>query len=82
RDNFVDYVEIVPQTGRGAKKGMNFTVVGAGTVFMNVTVNGSQTTLIFRDAVHAPDLRANLISVPRMDLAGYEVSMRNGTARV
>jgi len=37
--------------------------------------------LTFRDALHAPDITANLLSISKMDLAGWDAVFGNGRVR-
>jgi hypothetical protein len=55
------------------KEGIKFTVLEMGTVQMKVIHNGLEQTLTFRNALHAPDVTANLISISQFDLTSWDV---------
>jgi len=67
--------------GQSSKEGTSFTILGTGDVELKVTFKGSEHTLSFRDALHAPDITANLLSISRMDLAGWSAVFREGRIR-
>jgi hypothetical protein len=73
REAFSSYKSLEKAAGQSSKEGTNFTVLGMGTVQMKVVYNGLEQTLTFRDALHAPDVTANLISISRLDLAGWDI---------
>ena len=72
RETFSSYKPLEKAAGQSSKEGTSFSVLGMGTVQMKVIHNGVEQTLTFRDALHAPDVTANLISISRLDLAGWD----------
>jgi hypothetical protein len=45
--------------------------------------NGSKsTTMTFKDAIHAPDMAFTLISISRLDKAGYQVNFKKGVCTI
>ena len=51
-------------------KGGHFHIVGHGAVTKTVVLGSLRTTITFKNAVHTPDLIANLISISKLDAAG------------
>jgi len=78
RSDFKDYMEISPVTGRGAGKDSTFQIVGIGSVQKDVVMDGRQQRVTFTNAVHAPGLAANLVSISRLDAEGVFVRVGNG----
>ena len=72
RDAFVTYNPIKTLVGQSSKSGANFSVLGFGNVEISVVNNNKRHTLLLKDALHAPDVTANLISISKMDLAGWD----------
>ncbi|KAF9642706.1 hypothetical protein BDM02DRAFT_3071330, partial [Thelephora ganbajun] len=66
RSDFNAYTEISPVTGQGAGRGSTFQIIGVGSVHKDVVIDGKRRRIVFRDAVHAPDLAANLASISRL----------------
>lgn len=57
-------------------------IVGKGTVKL-ITSNGvDNTTVNFEDVLNVPDLRTNLISVPKITSKGYQVTFDRSSASV
>lgn len=66
--NFEDYkLYPSPCYGISANCGGVFSILGEGTVRRAVTVNGHTLHLIFRSALHMPELAANLVSIGKFD---------------
>jgi len=57
--------------GQSSKEGASFSILGIGDVEIKVVFNNVENTLTFRDALHAPDITANLLSISKMDVAGW-----------
>jgi Reverse transcriptase (RNA-dependent DNA polymerase)/gag-polypeptide of LTR copia-type/GAG-pre-integrase domain len=81
REAFSSYTALEKAAGQSSKEGTNFTVLGMGTVQIKVVHNGLEHTLTFGNALHAPDVTANLISISRLDLAGWDIVFGGGKAR-
>lgn len=79
RADFKTYAEISPVTGQGAGKGSTFKIIGVGSVQKDVMVDGERRRVTFENAVHAPDLAANLVSISRLDADGVFVQVGNGS---
>ena len=67
--------------GQSSKVGASFSVLGIGNVEIRVVHNDKEHTLTFSDALHAPDVTANLISISRMDLMGWDIVFGNKRVR-
>ncbi|KAF5368208.1 hypothetical protein D9615_010532 [Tricholomella constricta] len=81
RGMFTDYMPYaVPRQGQAANKGSTFNILGQGTVKITVSVNGATSQLIFRTALHTPELAANLVSIAKFDEAGHTVSFAKDRA--
>lgn len=70
---FTDYKEVLNAMGLSAKEGTGFHIAGSGNVSIRVIHNGEQNTLTFQDALHAPDISANLISISQLDRLGWTI---------
>jgi hypothetical protein len=81
REAFSSYKPLEKAAGQSSKEGASFTVLGVGTVQIKVIYNGLEQTLSFSNALHAPDITANLISISRMDLAGWDIVFGGKRAR-
>jgi hypothetical protein len=72
RDAFVTYNPIKMLVGQSSKSGASFSVLGFGNVEISIVNNDTRHTLLLKDALHAPDVTANLISISKMDIAGWD----------
>ncbi|EDR06963.1 uncharacterized protein LACBIDRAFT_328359 [Laccaria bicolor S238N-H82] len=81
RNVFSIYKSLDKTIGQSSMVGANFRVLGMGTVEIKVVHENVEHTLVFTNALHAPDVTANLISISRMDLAGWEVIFGKQKAR-
>ena len=76
---FSDYEELRdPIKGRTAPKGASFRVIGQGTVRKICKTADGTLELIFKDALHAPDLSSNLISINCFNKAGFNMVFGGG----
>jgi len=71
-----------PSEGLSAGKGSVFSIVGKGNVKFQTHINGKTRNIIFKDVLHTPGLRSNLILVPKLERKGTGVIFRNGKATV
>lgn len=78
RDDFVEYHPVESREGNAAE-GSKFRILATGTVRKLVTYHGQQREILF-EAIYTPDIRANLISVSKLDARGYAVLFENGCA--
>ncbi|KAJ7623973.1 hypothetical protein DFH06DRAFT_1340299 [Mycena polygramma] len=86
RSDFSTYEAIPVRTGKSALASEgDFAIVGKGNIKMVFRVDGRLVHVTFTNALHAPSLSANLVSVSQLDKAGCystfgggEVSVRDG----
>ncbi|CAK5279307.1 unnamed protein product [Mycena citricolor] len=83
RSDFSSYV-LQLQTGQAAPVGEagTFKILGKGTVIKEFMVGESIHRLTFSDALHTPDLHANLVSVGQLDERGYTTTFSGKKASV
>lgn len=82
RHVFADYKELKnPIEGHAAPRGASFRVIGRGTIKRKYQTTEGTFELVFRNALHAPDLLSNLISINRFDKAGFKVVFGGGYVR-
>src|ERR1700761_939911 len=60
----------------------DFSLVGKGSVTKVFKVDGKLVHLTFKNALHAPSLAANLISVSQLDVAGYYSTFGGGNVDI
>ena len=70
KSDFTNYKPFHDKDGDTAAKGGKFKISGTGRVEKRVIFDGRVISLIFDNAIHAPDLNHNLISIGRLDKAG------------
>ena len=79
KDEFSEYQPITPRTGDSAKAvDGNFEIVGKGKVIQRYKVEGKERNITYTNALHAPTLNANLVSVGALDKAGITTTFRGG----
>jgi Reverse transcriptase (RNA-dependent DNA polymerase)/gag-polypeptide of LTR copia-type/GAG-pre-integrase domain len=78
RTDFLDYVRVDDMVGHSATEEGRFLIFGKGTVRKSFEHDGRTTTVLFQNALHTPDLAANLISVSRLDAAGFDSHFGKG----
>ena len=62
--------------------GRQLKAVGMGDLEIEMP-NGSRTTMMtFKDAIHAPQMAFTLISISRLDKAGYQVTFNKGMCKI
>ena len=71
RSDFTMYFPLAkPDEGQPANKGGQFRIIGHGAVIKMIISGSLRTTITFKNAVHTPDLIANLVSISMLDAAG------------
>ncbi|KNZ81680.1 hypothetical protein J132_11034 [Termitomyces sp. J132] len=70
----------MPQQGISANRGGVFSILREGIVRKTMSINGQTSQLIFKSALHTPDLSANLISIGKFDDLGFSVVFKGGWA--
>jgi hypothetical protein len=71
---FSSYKPLNKVVGQSLKEGTSFTILGTGNINFKVLFKGVEHTLTFCDALHAPDITANLLSISKMDLARWSAT--------
>jgi hypothetical protein len=70
RTDFTNYRPFHDKDGDTAARGGKFKISGTGRVEKRVVFDGRIISVVFENAIHAPDLNHNLISIGRLDKAG------------
>lgn len=79
RADFITYKPFHDKDGDTAARGGKFKISGTGQVEKRIIFDGRVISLAFENAIHAPDLNHNLISIGHLDKAGcYSVFGRGG----
>jgi hypothetical protein len=80
RHLLTEYRPILPVPINAANK-TTFKGVGRGTLTLDVPKNNSTTEVKITDVLFAPQMAATLISVGKLDDAGYEIHTKGGMMR-
>ncbi|KAJ3833074.1 hypothetical protein F5878DRAFT_665978 [Lentinula raphanica] len=75
---FRNYVPKTGTVGNSSKKGVSFEIVGQGDVDVRVIHKNVVHTLTFRNALHAPTIASNLVSISVLDSLGWTMSVGKG----
>lgn len=79
RDVFSEYKSITPRAGDSAKAiDGGFEIIGEGNVVQCYQVNGKERKVTYTNALHAPTLNANLVSIGALNRAGLTTTFGNG----
>jgi len=78
REVFSSYEPLNKVVSQSLKEGISFTILGTSNIELKVVSEGKEHTLMFHDALHAPDITANLLSISKMDFAGLNAVFSNG----
>lgn len=62
--------------------GQIIKAIGMGDLHIDLPNGSKRTAFVFKDAVHSPNLAFTLISVRRLDMAGYTVTFGKGCAKL
>lgn len=81
REDFITYEPISAKDGLSSKKGSSFTIIGKGRARKTFIIDNHEVTLTF-EALHAPDVTSDLISVSELDAKDFSVLFSKGIARV
>jgi hypothetical protein len=82
RKDFVSYQPTFRQGQAALNKDGHFNILGEGMVIKEFMHGGQIVKLTFDNALHTPDLSANLVSVGKLDDAGYTVTFGGGRVSV
>jgi transposase InsO family protein len=73
RDKFISYRSIEPRAIKTADKRL-FYAIGAGDLQVDVPNGATTSSVLLRDALHAPDIGVTIVSVSQIAEAGNTVS--------
>lgn len=76
------FVLTVPRVIKVAKSSQQMEAKLVGDINLKVIVDGLVKDMLLKRVLYAPDLAVNLISVRRLDVAGYCVSFGNGKSSI
>ena len=80
RERFTNYrtidCNITTADGRTVK------AIGMGDMHVDLPNRSKKTTTTFKDAIHAPEMAFTLISISRLDKAGYSVTFNKGMCTI
>jgi hypothetical protein len=68
--DFIQYTPIAGRTGRAAKNGATFNIIGVGVVRFKMTVDGRERTINLTGVLHTPDLAHTLVSISALTESG------------
>ncbi|KAJ3820311.1 hypothetical protein F5880DRAFT_1488205, partial [Lentinula raphanica] len=80
RSDFVTY-EPYKSAGQSSEENTSFEIVGRGKARKVLFEGNNKIVLTFENALHAPTITSDLISVGRLDQLGYHILFGNGQAR-
>ncbi|KAJ3522993.1 hypothetical protein NMY22_g11644 [Coprinellus aureogranulatus] len=80
-DSLSDYRTIPEQKIRAANA-EHFSGIGVGNFHLQLPLGEESRTLLLKNVLHCPDLHSTLVSVSKLDLAGYKCVFQNRTCRV
>jgi transposase InsO family protein len=81
RNQLENYEEIAPKSITAADQ-RSFQATGRGDLRISIP-NGEETTsMLLKGVLHCPDIGPTLVSVGRIDDAGYAVLFRNNTCKI
>ena len=62
--------------------GRTLTAVGVGDLQLELPNGSGKTKTIFKNAIHAPEMAFTLISISRLDKAGYSITFNKGMCTI
>ena len=62
--------------------GQQLKAVGMGDLEIDMLNGSKTTTMMFKNAIHAPQMAFTLISISRLDKAGYQVTFKKGMCTI
>ena len=80
-DRFVTYQEIPPRPITAADKRV-FYVIGVRDIVIDVPNGESSTQIRLKDALHAPDMGATIVSISRIAKAGFSVCFEGQSCKI
>ncbi|KAJ3738758.1 hypothetical protein EV360DRAFT_14218, partial [Lentinula raphanica] len=80
RSDFISY-EPYSSSGQSSEQDTTFEIVGRGRARKTLIEGDKEITLTFENALHAPRITSDLISVGRLDQLGYQILFGGGKAK-
>ncbi|KAJ3741661.1 hypothetical protein EV360DRAFT_1420, partial [Lentinula raphanica] len=77
RSDFLSY-ETYNSSGQSSEQNTSFEIIGRGKARKILYEGDKEITLTFENALHAPNITSDLISVGRLDQLGYHILFGNG----
>ena len=62
--------------------GRTLTTAGMGDLHIELPNGSGKTKIVFKNAIHAPDMAFTLISISRLDKAGFSISFNKGMCTI
>jgi hypothetical protein len=81
RNHFITYQEIPPCPITAADKRV-FYAIGAGDVVIDIPNGKLSTQIRLKDALHAPDMGATIVSISRIAKAGFSVCFEGQSCKI
>jgi len=78
RESFEEYTHIQPVKVHGFSKGLTIAAIGAGSVRLRGSYDGSPTSFTLTNCLHVPAAHANLISQVRLNKFGVSAYFEDG----
>ncbi|KAJ3767283.1 hypothetical protein FB446DRAFT_652391, partial [Lentinula raphanica] len=80
RSDFISYEPYI-SSGQSSEQNTSFEIIGRGKAQKTLFEGSTEITLTFENALHAPNITSDLISIGRLDQLGYHILFGNGQAR-
>lgn len=80
RADFITYEPYI-SAGQSSEENTSFEIVGRGRACKTLYEGKTEITLTFENALHAPNITSDLISIGCLDQLGYHVLFGNGQAK-
>ena len=80
RTKFTDYKPLERKITTA--DGRSLTTMGIGDLHLELPNGSGKTKTVFKNAIHAPDMAFTLISISRLDKAGFSVTFKKGMCTI
>ena len=81
RNRLENYKEIAPKSITVVDQ-RSFQATGRGDLLIRIPNGKGSTPMLLKDVLHCPDIGPTLVSIGRIDDAGYAVLFQNGTCSI
>jgi hypothetical protein len=81
RNRFVTYQEILPRPITVADKRV-FYAIGTGDIIIDIPNGESSTPIRLKEALHAPDMGATIVSISRIIKAGFSICFKAQSCKI